>query len=312
MRLFQFISGIAITSLLLLMILPSQVIAWNKAGHMVSAAIAYSDLKERDPQALKRIVHILRQLPSEEFRAAVKQAKNDGHEEGFALFIFAARWPDDVRGNKDEDRPMWHFINHPYKPANAPNWVTTVGPKSPNIEEAFRDNIQAVTSSSSSVQKARSLCWIFHLMGDAHQPLHAASLYSETFRTEEGDRGGTRFYVKTSRRSRETMSLHSYWDRSVIKYEDVSIVAEKARSLRGNNPPSAFNEIGSGGFEDWIQESYGLAKKYAYRDGVLAGSRNDSAGTGLPSDYRTSITPTAERRVVLAGYRISELLSRNF
>ncbi|GAX45635.1 hypothetical protein NIES4075_66560 [Tolypothrix sp. NIES-4075] len=37
--------------------------AWNKAGHMVSGAIAYSELKQSNQQKIDRIVAILREHP---------------------------------------------------------------------------------------------------------------------------------------------------------------------------------------------------------------------------------------------------------
>jgi hypothetical protein len=34
----------------------SSALAWNKAGHMVSGAIAYADLKQANPQTLARVI----------------------------------------------------------------------------------------------------------------------------------------------------------------------------------------------------------------------------------------------------------------
>ncbi len=44
---------------LLLLGVVSSALAWNKAGHMVSGAIAYADLKQVSPQTLARVVALL-------------------------------------------------------------------------------------------------------------------------------------------------------------------------------------------------------------------------------------------------------------
>lgn len=48
---------------LFLSVLPAPAHAWNRAGHMVSGAIAYTELSQTDPQALARVIQILRQHP---------------------------------------------------------------------------------------------------------------------------------------------------------------------------------------------------------------------------------------------------------
>ena len=38
--------------------------------------------------------------------------------------MLAARWPDDIRGDKAFDHPMWHYIDYPYKPPGQPASVS--------------------------------------------------------------------------------------------------------------------------------------------------------------------------------------------
>ena len=62
-------------------------------------------------------------------------------------------------------------------------------------------------------------------------------------------------------------------------------------------------------FAKWATaESYVRAKQVAYRNGNLQGSTNENNGTVLPSNYIDGAKPVAERRAVLAGYRIADLL----
>jgi hypothetical protein len=55
--------------LVLLSLVPSTR-AWNKAGHMVSGAIAYADLHQVSPQTLARVVALLKTHPHFETRWA--------------------------------------------------------------------------------------------------------------------------------------------------------------------------------------------------------------------------------------------------
>lgn len=51
--------------------------------------------------------------------------------------------------------------------------------------------------SQSDADRAIALCWIGHLVADAHQPCHAGSLYMEgVFEKQDGDRGANSIPAK--------------------------------------------------------------------------------------------------------------------
>ena len=55
--------------------------------------------------------------------------------------------------------------------------------------------------------RAIALCWIAHLVADAHQPCHGGSLYMEkVFVEEDGDRGANRIITKQKK------NMHALWD----------------------------------------------------------------------------------------------------
>src|SRR5262249_33233682 len=56
--------------LLLMLAAVSSALAWNKAGHMVSGAIAYAELKQASPQTLARVIALLKTHPHFETRWA--------------------------------------------------------------------------------------------------------------------------------------------------------------------------------------------------------------------------------------------------
>ena len=47
-------------TVLLTLALTTQALAWNKAGHMVSGAIAYAVLKQDHPDTLAKVVELLK------------------------------------------------------------------------------------------------------------------------------------------------------------------------------------------------------------------------------------------------------------
>lgn len=61
--------------------------------------------------------------------------------------------------------------------------------------------------------------------------------------------------------------------------------------------------------QHWAQESFALAKHIGYRDGALAGGADRADGPVLPEEYAKEAEAVAERRVVLAAYRIADVLT---
>jgi hypothetical protein len=227
--------------------------------------------------------------------------------------MYAARWADDVR-----DTPLHcekcHYINYPYKPPGQPASVPTPTPDPQNIQRSFKQSKNTLTSPTASViKRARALCWIFHMVGDVHQPLHTSALFTTLFPV--GDRGGTRFYVAADADS-ETTSLHSLWDNLVMKSPSFSAVRNRAKGLRNRDDLERedFPELITERRFDWWakEESFNLAKKYGYLFGQLKGSTDQHNGKILPEDYISDATPIAEQRVVLAGYRLADILSELF
>ena len=62
--------------------------------------------------------------------------------------MLAARWPDDIRGDKAFDHPMWHYIDYPYKPKGQPASVPAPAPPAENMVAAFKQNVAIVQSAA--------------------------------------------------------------------------------------------------------------------------------------------------------------------
>src|SRR5712691_5810382 len=71
--------------------------AWNRSGHMVIASLAYRDLAQNHPIQLKHWIRTLKKHPK--FAELWKPILNelDAADRDEALFLLAARWPDDAR-----------------------------------------------------------------------------------------------------------------------------------------------------------------------------------------------------------------------
>jgi len=288
--------------------------AWNKAGHMVSGAIAYSELKQSNQQTIDRIVAILREHP--EFSKFQKQwnslKKSNIHSENKNLYFFmwAARWPDDARDNQKFNHQTWHYINFPYEPGSSSNSIPTEEPGEENILYAFKKNITIVQSNASNSEKAVAICWLFHLVGDVHQPLHTTKLITSQY--PEGDSGGNLFYIRVNQDS-QTISLHKFWDGLILGSENFKTVRNTAIRLRNTYQRRKIPELAETQFDNWAKvESFNLAKQQAYLNGRLSGSLDRNDGKLLPPNYVANSKPIAERRMSLAGYRLADLLNKLF
>jgi hypothetical protein len=282
---------------------------------MVSGAIAYADLKQTSPETLARVVALLKHHPHYQTKwvPRLTQLNLSPEEQDLYLFMLAARWPDDIRGDAAFHHGAWHYINLPYKPEGQPASVEPVDPPSENILAAYQTNLDIVQGTADAGTKAVALCWIFHLIGDVHQPLHTIVLFTTQFPPLEGDRGGTRFYVRVLDGA-STISLHTFWDDLILGSERFQNVrnAATALRLRSAHARAQLQELTETRFEGWArQESFTVAKEHAYRNGQLRGSKDQQNGEVLPTDYITTVKPLAERRIVLAGYRLADVLTQN-
>lgn len=294
-------------------VLPGPLLAWNRAGHMVSGAIAYDDLLQRHPRALARAVALLQQHPQHEDWAG-RFAFLPAEEHDRALFMKAARWADDVRGQpRFHPRAMdpWHYINFPFKPEGEPEEVKPAEPAAVNILTAFEANLKELRDPTLDPgRRAVALCWLYHLAGDVHQPLHVVSLFRRDF--PQGDRGGTRFYIRATPQAKSTISLHAFWDDLILGSDKYQTVKNRAIFHRLNEPRAKVLNGKKTGIRAWADESLELARTHAYDHGKLAGSRGAADGTPLPAGYAARVQPLAYRRIAQAGYRLSDLLAEVF
>lgn len=313
-----------LTGLLLIVVvswsLPA--LAWNAKGHRDTAEIAYGLML---PEQRENVARILRQHPrfTEDFAAHMPEKISESSDEVQALWIFqqASIWPDILRGLDEEfrirfGRSNWHYINMPIF-LEASDESALEGKLEHNMSfefsPPFRQNLNVVQALQGNVavwkdvdasdeEKAVALCWILHLVGDMHQPLHSVSLFSRAY-FPEGDRGGNSIQVDWDP---EPTNLHAVWDRMPDRFEDLIPGDLTADLLRSESATVSSIDF-------WVRRHEQLARAVVYTDEVrkqlLAGLKSgDYPAIKLSEFYLSTGALLAKEQVILAGHRIAGLL----
>lgn len=123
--------------------------------------------------------------------------------------VDASTWADDYRGVDPSTAP-WHFVNFPLATPAALTHYTAYCPGGQCIVHEIVRQFDIARTSSSGVDRANALRFLIHLIGDAHQPLHAVT---------NGDRGGNCVPVtyfgqapQPDANGNYSPNLHGVWD----------------------------------------------------------------------------------------------------
>jgi hypothetical protein len=275
---------------------------------MAIGAIAYHNLQQTSPQTLTRVLNLLKQHPyyQTQWDTLMTNRQLAGTQRDEYLFMLAARWADDIKG-KDayHDHFSWHFIDYVYAPQLGIIRGDTTIPTGVTILEAYEQNRQVLMSNQADSSKAIALCWLFHLTGDIHMPLHTTALVNQQF--PKGDQGGNLFKIKLMMSS-QTSNLHSFWDGMLLKDDDYPTVDSMAVSLLRMYSREQLPQLGkTPTIVAWSKESFQLAQDNVYRSNSLPPG-TDADATVLPPDYVATVKPIAQRQVALSGYRLSDEL----
>ena len=302
-------------SALILASLVNPCCAWNKAGHMLSGAIAYNELMQGHLEIVERVVGIMRSHPQAALFEVEVASPMPEAERAQALFMYMATWADDIRGIREYDHPKWHYVNIPYVPSEPGDQSNGTSPDPENILNALTINVGIIRDpQSTEAQKAIALCWLFHLVDDLHQPLHVISMMTPEL--PDGDRGGNLIFVRPSP-DKPPMRLHAFWDNAATHIDKPSAVSRLATRLtkqpglkRSSFPllrDQSFTDEKS--FDSWARaESYPMAVNIAYQGGTLAVASSEERAVVLSSAYLEAAKQLSIRRVVLSGYRLADVL----
>jgi hypothetical protein len=98
-----------------------------------------------------------------------------------------------------------------------------------NILSAMAENENVVKKESDEERKAVALASLFHLVGDIHQPLHTAQLFTVDY--PQGDRGGNEICVRVTQTG-QPMELHRFWDGVITSSSNLTRLRNEATALR--------------------------------------------------------------------------------
>ena len=313
---------------LLLLIFAAPTHAWDRVGHKITSAIALHFLSEEKRDTLIEIL-TLHPRYQEDFLNQIPEFIDQSDKQELSSWLLgqAAYWPDIARGlpgtvRSRFNRPAWHFtdgawlrgaaqtqgnvyLDRSASPAIAGEAPTSILSESQvhNVITAIDFNTRVLLDQQElATARAIALCWVLHLMGDIHQPLHTGSLFTPLLFTE-GDRGGNG--IRTGNRS----NLHADWD--------------QASSSGGfnENLPLVLNSIA--GYEDssiagissdstvWMAESREILNLVVYSDSLKSAIRdaeennNELTAQQLSPEYLVGMQGIARQRLGLAGLRLA-------
>src|SRR5918911_2515010 len=279
-----------IAALLTLMLLPtSAAFAWGDTGHMLVSLIAYQRL---NPAAKARV------------DALNKTIRFCGKTyDGTTIGV----WMDDIKADSThDDMRVWHYIDIPFFDGV---------PVDPNYKLDGENAVARIKWATEALRKgtgsdkhdAELLGYLFHLIGDVHQPLHAVTRV--TAKNPKGDNGGNLFKL-----AGVPDNLHWYWDdaagafnfwspprpldeRDRRRLEDfahmltLEFPAERTPAARELNP------------DKWAQESHLLAPTFVY---------NLPENSTPTDEYNAKARAIARQRIALAGYRLAQVVNGIF
>lgn len=250
-------------------------LTFNAPGHAVVARVMEADLRDRAPEVLKKVQEIL------------KKGKRSLDE--------AANYPDAIRNSHPETKPF-HYVDIPFREGGQ---VDPPIPPAPNVISKIGEYAAALKDPKSSAQaRVDALSWLFHLLGDIHQPMHCIERYSAD--NPGGDRGGNSFHLRG-----RFKSLHQLWDASTDA--DSTTKGSVVEEILETHPrQSLAGPLQESRVEEWARESHRIARLEAY--GPL---RENPENPPRPSaQYLENAIRIGRRQAALGGYRLADLLER--
>ena len=279
--------------------------AWGNQGHMAMGLIAYDRLVVRDPTAIAAIEALIAQHP-DHARFDTALAGLEGAERERRLFALIARWPDDIRATP-YNRTHWH---HQLRVVTG--WTAFRGARFGAADRAFRRNLAIVRDPEADPGKrAVALCWLFHIVGDMHQPLHAGQRQDGHFPLS--DFAGTKGWVRRSADAAPE-SFHHFWDTAGdlpgAELAGANAIAAAAEADPQPAPLPSGEWLAD--YRSWVKESEQITAESANPCAMEAEAGKIGKAGLLTLDYVAQARIIAERRIGEAGERLADLLAALF
>jgi S1/P1 Nuclease len=264
------------------------VLAWGPQGHRTIGAIADRLLTPGAHAAVLRLLE--------------DDRDKFGELSGRTTLESVSEWADELHGT-EAARPSWHYDDVPICGSEEKARYCPDGQC--NTEQLKRLIGVLGDTRAAARERNEALKWVVHLVGDIHQPLHAA---------DNSDHGGNLVPVALEGvRTRGRENLHRAWDNDLVQLalhapnrqqppRDIDALAGEAANLE--------REVGQGTPDSWARESNNLARNVAYHYPGFACNGVPAGIVVLDAAYLDDAGVVVRERLLLAGARLANLLNR--
>ncbi len=271
--------------------------------HAVISEIAYQNLKPEVKKSVdKSVAFFAEQYPTLNSMALMSLWADHGSTRRHFPFLSSC-----------------HYINYQYtcdcKLKDLPISVSLeedldkeliVASDASNVLHAINASVLALRSPEAPImEKAFLLAVLTHCVGDAHQPLHCATIINEEF--PKGDRGGTQFPL----RSQKWRNLHACWDDGAGVFEGLDFrknpekinISKLAEQVMQKHPRNSFSDKALNELRPsaWVKEGFQIAKSEVYTNIVPGGTPSQ--------EYIDRAKARISSQMALAGYRLAAILN---
>jgi nuclease S1 len=215
-----------------------------------------------------------------------------------------AYWADEIKDYPwGKSRGSWHYDNIPVCGEADPAHYCR---KSSCASAQLARHIAILADRSQRPrERNEALKWVVHLMGDIHQPLHAA---------DHKDQGGNRvevaFFGARDNAPYGTIRLHTIWDVHILER---LITDRRGESAIVSAPVSRTQQAQweRGSIADWMRESHEIAKAVVYPmlPGGFACARRIEGVVPIDETYYSRAAPIVEEQIRKAGIRLARVVN---
>ncbi|HEX8687154.1 MAG TPA: S1/P1 nuclease, partial [Pyrinomonadaceae bacterium] len=226
--------------------------------------------------------------------------------------VTIAVWMDDFRGDSlNSTYDNWHYVDYPFFDGVPEN--PKVGPEPENALARINWAVNSLREGTGTPKRdAEVLGFLYHLVGDVHQPLHTVARV--TAEHPEGDAGGNFFRIQMPPEARIS-NLHAFWDaaggafgfqspKRPLDSDGRQRILSLAEGLMKEFPAESMPESKELDPHAWVMESNALARTVVYR--------NVRDGDAPSQAYVNEAKRLSSKRLVLAGYRLAGVLNTLF
>lgn len=299
-------------TLALLASAPASALAWHDTGHMLVAQVAYLRLT---PAAKAKVDALYAPPPPPPRRPNVYLCSGYYSPETCEKIydpITIAAWMDDFRGDSLTSMyDNWHYVDIAFY-EGVPD-SGKVGPEPENALARINWAVNTLREGKGTPKRdAEVLGFLYHLVGDVHQPLHATARVTAAH--PDGDAGGNLFRIQLTGQA-NIRNLHTFWDaaggafgftspKRPLDQAGKDRLLSLAQDVMKENPADSMPESKDTDPHTWVMESYNLAREVVYK--------NIDDGGEPSKAYTDAAQKLSRKRIALAGYRLANVLNDLF